>query len=178
EGIDRRREVTDLEDPTIPAGGAGVGIDADYGGGPARVYLLRQHAHEVGHAALDVWIARVRPAFKVHVHSVQLHRRHALDRVRHSSLRCCRVGNDLVDGGFVELLDHQEDAVAGLVGAIDGIDQVLAGPACPPGGGRVEVAVAPDVQSEIRDSRQQVVTPAGVLRQLPVRPEAEDVSAH
>ncbi len=161
--VHHRGEVTDLEDAAIPAGGAAVGIDRHLRGRPALVHLLRHLRHEVREARLNIRIA-IRGPFEVDVDAVEVLRGDEVDRVRDRRLGGGRIRHDRVEnrGGGADgavRLDHEDDAIAGLVRVVDDGDEILAVPAGPGGVIRGDAAVGIDVDAEIGDRREQRVIP-------------------
>ena len=76
---------------------------------------------------------------------------------------------------IMEGFDHENDAIARLMGLVDHADQVLAVPTDPPAVRSLdEISIGVDVESKVRDGAEKRIIPGGGLAQLPIGSEAED----
>ena len=149
------------------------------------MHLGGQLAHEAREFRLKhlfVGALRIR-SFEVHVHAIERLRADRGDRVVDRRLGGvgCRGGRgdgaDRVIGPgrlIMEGFDHENDAIARLMGLVDHADQVLAVPAAPSGVRPLdEISIGVDVESKVGDGAEQGVIPGSELAQLPIGSEAE-----
>ena len=160
-GVDDRREVADLHQSAVPAGGPRVGVDRDLGVRPLGVHLLRQLGHEGREAGLDVGIRRARAlSLEVDVDAVDVLGGDGGDRVVDRQLGQGGVGDEAVDRLGVELLDHDHDAVAVGMRAVDHVGEGGAVPLIPARRGGVEDRVTCDREPEVGEGAEEPVVPS------------------